>query len=393
MSEPTAEPARPKTSEAKIRSNRLNSMKSTGPRTEAGKNNSKYNNLTHGMCTRTPVVLPDECPEQAARDAADVVRDLGAVGPTEVRLALEYAGTLQTIARCRTAEGGALSLAINAARDQAADGQQAEVARLGGHLVDGTDLDETIAQLRSTSAGCSYLLEQWNLISDYLNVFQCLEPVQFALALHLCGRRPCDWFRDGVVRDWTHAYVCASSGDRVLDAEAVCDLLQFDRPAAMSPDEYLHHAQSLIDTPIGAEAAHARLRALVAAQIKELTERVELLRLREARDLEDRIALARVDGSPEGRNRRLYEAAAIRNLKALRVEIEHLQALRRERGDAPEAPEAAEDVVGGTEANAAKASEEPGGSPGPVPPARPAVLATLGVLALGAWQVVRHWLE
>jgi hypothetical protein len=41
MSSTTAEPTRPRTSEAKINSNRLNSKRSTGPRTEAGKNTSK----------------------------------------------------------------------------------------------------------------------------------------------------------------------------------------------------------------------------------------------------------------------------------------------------------------------------------------------------------------
>jgi hypothetical protein len=104
-------------------------------------------------------------------------------------------------------------------------------------------------------------------------------------------------------------------------------------------------------------------------------------------------------------------AAAVRNMKALRLELEALQARRPERGGAPlgpaaaedvvggtearsaEAPASAEDVVGGTEAKLAEAPVAAGGPPEPAPPARPAVLATLGTLALMAWEVIRHQLE
>jgi hypothetical protein len=103
-------------------------------------------------------------------------------------------------------------------------------------------------------------------------------------------------------------------------------------------------------------------------------------------------------------------AAAVRNMKALRLELEALQA-RPERGGehavpaaAEEGPgetearsadahRAAEEVPGGTEAKSAGDPETAGGAPEPAPPARPAVVATLGALALGAWVVVRHLLE
>jgi hypothetical protein len=103
-------------------------------------------------------------------------------------------------------------------------------------------------------------------------------------------------------------------------------------------------------------------------------------------------------------------AAAVRNMKALRLELEALQA-RPERGGEPAVPAAAEEVpegtearsaqapvpaekvVGGTEAKSAQAPQAAGGPPEPAPPARLAVLASLGALALGTWEVVRHLLE
>jgi hypothetical protein len=257
----------------------------------------------------------------------------------------------------------------------------------------GTDLETTIDQLKKTSAGCSYLLSQFHLIDEHLSIFDGLSPVQRVLAIHLLGRRPCDWFRDGVVRDWTYAYIFAYYGDRPFDGESVCELLHADRPERMSPSEYRHHVNQLIETALSADEANAVLRKLVAGQIKDLTDLRDLRKFQEARDLEDKIDKAKVDDSPEGKNRGHYMATALRNMKALRVELEALQERRRERGGEPEDPEAAEDVPGKSEAKSAADPEPAGGSPEPASPARPAVLATVAAPATGTWEVVRHRLE
>ena len=47
-----------KVSELKLLANRLNAQKSTGPRTEAGKNKSKINALKHGLRAQELVILP-----------------------------------------------------------------------------------------------------------------------------------------------------------------------------------------------------------------------------------------------------------------------------------------------------------------------------------------------
>ena len=47
------------TSQRKIEANRRNAQKSTGPKTEEGKNKVRFNALQHGLCAET-IVLPHE---------------------------------------------------------------------------------------------------------------------------------------------------------------------------------------------------------------------------------------------------------------------------------------------------------------------------------------------
>ena len=50
-------------SAAKLEANRRNALKSTGPRTQAGKDRSKMNAVTHG-CRAETLVLPEEDPQE-----------------------------------------------------------------------------------------------------------------------------------------------------------------------------------------------------------------------------------------------------------------------------------------------------------------------------------------
>src|SRR4051794_8845514 len=57
------------TSDARIHANRLNALKSTGPRTEAGKAISRANALKHGL-TATLIKTPEEAQAATERIAA-----------------------------------------------------------------------------------------------------------------------------------------------------------------------------------------------------------------------------------------------------------------------------------------------------------------------------------
>src|SRR3981189_2831689 len=68
---------------AQRRAARLNSEKSTGPRTEAGKSASSLNALRHGLCSQK-ALLPGEDAEALADLSREFHKSSKAVGPLEL---------------------------------------------------------------------------------------------------------------------------------------------------------------------------------------------------------------------------------------------------------------------------------------------------------------------
>ena len=73
-------------SEARIRANKANSLKSCGPKTVEGKEQSRRNALKHGM-TGAGVVLPEKDAAEVDRKAAAYAREMNASGDIEHDLA------------------------------------------------------------------------------------------------------------------------------------------------------------------------------------------------------------------------------------------------------------------------------------------------------------------
>src|SRR5215471_8902265 len=72
--------------------NRANSQHSTGPRTEAGKQRSSLNAITHGLTAQSPV-LPSEDPVAYERYKQALLDEYQPKGPTEQDLVDDLAGT------------------------------------------------------------------------------------------------------------------------------------------------------------------------------------------------------------------------------------------------------------------------------------------------------------
>ncbi len=98
------------TTPARLAANRQNALRSTGPKTLAGKARTAANAFSSRLYTRLAVIPAlGETPDAWAAFVQSVARDLGAEGPVELSLAEQVAGLLWRLRRLRAAEGAAFT--------------------------------------------------------------------------------------------------------------------------------------------------------------------------------------------------------------------------------------------------------------------------------------------
>src|SRR6478672_6133067 len=89
----------------KIEANRRNSVKSTGPRTVAGKQRSRCNALRHGLTAETVIGALEDAEDYKAFEQA-VIADYDAQSAVERELVLRLASLLWRLRRATTMETG-----------------------------------------------------------------------------------------------------------------------------------------------------------------------------------------------------------------------------------------------------------------------------------------------
>ncbi len=115
-------------SDRQLRANRANALKSTGPRTEEGKQRSRLNGLRHGL-TGQVSIMTDE--NRAAHDAFcnPIIARLGTDGPLEMQLAHLIAQDHWRLNRIQSIEDGLFVLGQSRPINQVDSGApQADVA-------------------------------------------------------------------------------------------------------------------------------------------------------------------------------------------------------------------------------------------------------------------------
>jgi hypothetical protein len=125
------------TSEARIAANKANAARSTGPKTEEGKQKSRANSLKHGL-TGAGVVLPQKDAVEVERRYVAFVQELNATG--EVGLALAHRAALSSLRMERAADQQTAALSEHVRQAEAdfvpPEGASAEeVIRLRGEAV------------------------------------------------------------------------------------------------------------------------------------------------------------------------------------------------------------------------------------------------------------------
>ena len=93
------------TSYRQIESNRRNALKSTGPKTEAGKHSSRCNAVRHGLTAETVIGALEDAEDYKAFEAA-IIADYDAQSAVERELVLRLASILWRLRRATTMETG-----------------------------------------------------------------------------------------------------------------------------------------------------------------------------------------------------------------------------------------------------------------------------------------------
>ena len=331
-------------SAAKLEANRRNAQKSSGPRTEAGKNRAKLNAVTHGIRAETLVLL-DEDP-QALEDRRNVWRACLLPGDdVEQRLVEDAVVSTWQQDRARRAQIARLNRNILDYGVNEAQTNEEEVAELGRRLFTdrlgpltfyptGCDYDEMdndrrsstsfagggddpdrpaalVLRLQSTLLGCEWLLGQWAELRAILDRGQPWLSSDKLKAVRLLGKQPFDAIDDrDVALVFLSSFVLKGDKGRwyweILMEMNDQDTRRFRQHAA---DRQLNSLK-----PEDAGQARESLMRIIERATERLTMKAEAHRQRA--ELHAALApdILAFDDSVEGERLRRYELASGRGL-------------------------------------------------------------------------------
>jgi hypothetical protein len=307
-----------------------NSKHSTGPKSDAGKAIASRNATKSGFTCTSITFLPGEDEDEFHAIVARWARELRAETEAEVAQVEEAVYAKWKQRRIRESQGAAAHHRIENLQAQADDRAADEVRTLVLQLplAPGT----VVQQLRSTSRGCAFLLLQFELLKARLQTHHSFEVSQRRWFLNLLSRRPADLFIDPVVFDIDRLYLGAISGPGSFTAARAANAFLLDRPEDMSEGEFARRLEPMVASLPTIAEGHAQLVRVVDQTIAELTERVELLGLREQRERYLEAKVAQTDTTHEGELRERYDGMAGREHHASLRELRALQADRRKYG-------------------------------------------------------------
>jgi hypothetical protein len=116
------------TSYKQINANRHNALKSTGPKTEAGKQVSRCNAVRHGLTAETVIGALEDAEDYQAFEAA-VIADYNAQSAVERELVLRLASLLWRLRRATTMEAGLFDIQANQLKEFRHAGQALPASR------------------------------------------------------------------------------------------------------------------------------------------------------------------------------------------------------------------------------------------------------------------------
>ena len=310
------------TSEKQRRANISNAQKSTGPRTDAGKNISKWNGLIHGMRAEH-TVLPGEGGDEYAELLAAHVEEFSPQTPVQQLLVKRAAIAYQKLERGDRVEEALAAKLRDSAAVEGIEGDGIDLDKLTEQLA--SDPAETMRQLRKTPTGCRWIREQWLFFQTRLETQPGLMPSQRQLSIFLLGKRMEDvYLDDSEVSRWVVAHMGTLLGDR-KGLEPADMLRNTGRPSSpMVVAELDARAKELIRSLPDARRSLVLLRGYVAEELARIDEHLALITEFSERQRALSVAASEIPLTPAGKqltgyvaNQRQSYDAALRRLAAL----------------------------------------------------------------------------
>ena len=320
---------------AQIEANRRNAQKSTGPRTEAGKQRSRLNALEHGGRAVLPVLPGEEPGAYEARSRAWTL-SIKPRNPAEeivvdrlVSLDLQskridraqtaritkriYCGLFRR-GRRRSREGARAQPEVVSRRIQVAGrragqpaGESAETDDSRRISADSPPVERPsllLIHLRATGTGCEWLLDKWAALRDLLESEKPWLASDMLRAVRLLGRDPIDAID---VPDVARIYL---AGHVLLNAagQPFQEIIKEFSPLYKQRFEECWHARRYDKiAPEDAAAARQMLLEIIDKATADLTDRADVFR--EIDEIKTSTAGARLswDDTAEGEKLRRYE--------------------------------------------------------------------------------------
>ena len=211
--------AKSSTSAAKAAANQRNAQKSTGPRTAAGKEKSKFNALSHGQTARS-VLLPGDDPAALNALRNTLLDDLQPRNSLESALIVRIADDKWICDRSQQATAERVATRLRHEPLEQAKAETDKALELGDTLfwnvvrplptdrsTEHLSLDEpdnpAVAEhpahparvrlaLEQTAAGCDWLLGRWHELQKHLLVDEVWQPVDAFKMVRLLGKHAAD---------------------------------------------------------------------------------------------------------------------------------------------------------------------------------------------------------
>ncbi|HEV3165687.1 MAG TPA: hypothetical protein VGZ22_16790 [Isosphaeraceae bacterium] len=200
-------------SEQKRQANQRNAQKSTGPRTEAGKAQSRRNAWKHGLTGEGVVVSRPDKVRIKAR-VAELSGHLQPIDPLEKILVARVAASSVRLEKCVTKEAAentkCQKRAIKRWQAKHQKGLNAAVERVEQRPA------EAVAALTSTSFGCGWLLDEWEALAGILDEEGHWTRELAVQALRLLGQDQAEPLTGAAAWLWQHAMALrpGENGDR-----------------------------------------------------------------------------------------------------------------------------------------------------------------------------------